>query len=240
MDGAGDQLLSRAGLPEDQHRGVRGRHLFHLQQHPPDRLRLPDDLLVGLFDLDLVAQVVILRLEPVRQLFYLGQGLLDPVIGPPALQGVSEHVPQEAESLHEQVGPGSLDPVGGEGDQTDHSPTDTQRNEQERLDPPHIHAVFFLAPQVVGKLVHVRDPEHVPALPHYRPDRHLLVDYLGRDLDSRKGVGVGLVQPAVLRQELPDAAPLEGEEIDDSLQPLLDLLVDVAYGHQDEVGGEVG
>ena len=240
MDGAGDQFLARAGFSVDEHRGIRGSHLLHLQQNSPDGLGLADDLLIGLLDLDLVAQVVILRLKPVRQLFDLGERFLDPLIGPLALQGVSEHVPQEAESLHEQVGPDPLDPVGGEGDQTFHRSPHAQGNEQERLDASHLSAVLFLAPQVVGKLVDVRDPEHLAPLPHHRPDRHRVINHLGRVLDSGKGVGVGHVQPAVLRQELPDAATVEGEEIDDLLQSLFDLQIHVAYGHMDEGGREVG
>ena len=44
MDGAGNELLARAGLAVDQHRRFGGRHLFELAQHVAQRRALADDL----------------------------------------------------------------------------------------------------------------------------------------------------------------------------------------------------
>ena len=59
----GRQLLAGPGLTKDEHCGVGvGNHPDGLE-HPPHRRRLPDHLAVAPFDLDLLLQVDVLRLE---------------------------------------------------------------------------------------------------------------------------------------------------------------------------------
>jgi hypothetical protein len=43
VDGTGDQLLSRAGLSQQQHRGIAGGHHIDQLQHPPQRPALSHD-----------------------------------------------------------------------------------------------------------------------------------------------------------------------------------------------------
>src|SRR5262249_23261373 len=63
MDGARDQLLSGAGLAEDEDRGVRRRHQLDLLEGVRQRPALPDDLLEVVGGLDLFLQLQVLALQ---------------------------------------------------------------------------------------------------------------------------------------------------------------------------------
>src|SRR5919106_6834689 len=54
---SGDQLLSRAGLSEDQDRRVRDRDLLDVIQDAPQRFALPENLIKSTAALDLLPQI---------------------------------------------------------------------------------------------------------------------------------------------------------------------------------------
>src|SRR5262249_48954931 len=60
VDRARDQLLSAAGLAEDEDRGVRRRHQIDLLEGVRQRAALPDDLLEVVDGLNLVLEVEVL------------------------------------------------------------------------------------------------------------------------------------------------------------------------------------
>src|SRR5262249_8921395 len=63
VDRARDQLLSSAGLAEDEDRGVRRRHQIDLLEGARQRPALPDDLLEVVDGLDLVLEVTVLAVQ---------------------------------------------------------------------------------------------------------------------------------------------------------------------------------
>jgi pimeloyl-ACP methyl ester carboxylesterase len=67
VDGASDQLLSRASLARDQDRGVGGRHLRQVSEDGLQRWGRADDLLEHERLIDLFAQGQVFVLEPVFQ-----------------------------------------------------------------------------------------------------------------------------------------------------------------------------
>src|SRR5689334_21062891 len=56
VDGAGDQFLSRAGLAQNQNRGIGRGHLGDLTQHLAQRFRRADDVLEHRLSIDLLSQ----------------------------------------------------------------------------------------------------------------------------------------------------------------------------------------
>ena len=63
MDRARDQLLSGAGLAQDQDGGIGRRHQIDLLERVPERAALPDDLLEVVDGLDLLLEVEILAVQ---------------------------------------------------------------------------------------------------------------------------------------------------------------------------------
>src|SRR4029077_20045476 len=56
MNGTRDELFSRAGFTEYQHRGIRGCHLANLRDHCAEGLRRSDDFFVHRRTIDFLAQ----------------------------------------------------------------------------------------------------------------------------------------------------------------------------------------
>ena len=76
----GDELLTGAGLAQDQHRGVGGRDLLDLVEHLAHRFAGTDDLLE--VTLDLLLQIDVLGLQAVLERIDLRQGLAQIRLGP--------------------------------------------------------------------------------------------------------------------------------------------------------------
>ena len=83
MDGIGDQLLARARLAADQHRGIPFGHLPDLLEDDAHLVGMPDDVGKAMLGLDLLAQIVAL----------LAQG---PLFG--------RHPPGELHGLADEIG----------------------------------------------------------------------------------------------------------------------------------------
>jgi len=74
VDRPGDELLAGARLAEDEDGGVGRRDHLHLGEDPPQGGALPDDPAVGQGEVDLLAQVRVLFLEPPSQPVDLREG----------------------------------------------------------------------------------------------------------------------------------------------------------------------
>ncbi len=128
VDGPGHELLARARLAGDKHRGLGGRGLVHHGQHQSHRLGLADDLVqpVAVLQVHLQQSVLLLGLGHLDGLgdreeqFLIGEGLGDVVEGADlhgldrgldgAVGGHDEHRDVGVVSLHvlEHVLPGEL------------------------------------------------------------------------------------------------------------------------------------
>ena len=73
MQSASDQLLSGAGFPVDQHRGVQLRYELDLRQHAAKILRIPDDVPVVETLTDLLLKIDIFARQPRFGVFELGK-----------------------------------------------------------------------------------------------------------------------------------------------------------------------
>src|SRR5207245_9361357 len=62
-----DQLLASPGLPEDEYAAIGRGDLLNLPKHREEWRTRPDEFLEGMLPTNLLLQVDVLRLEPVRE-----------------------------------------------------------------------------------------------------------------------------------------------------------------------------
>src|SRR6266850_2987841 len=78
VNGAGDQLLAGSGLAEDEHAGIRRRHLLDLAERGAQGRARPDELLERMLAANLLLQIDVLTYESVAQIahFFVRQAVV--------------------------------------------------------------------------------------------------------------------------------------------------------------------
>ncbi len=209
VDGPRDQLLAGAGFAQYEYSGVGAGNLPYLLQNVADGLGFADDLLVPVLHIDLVAQVDVFRLQAVLQLPYFREGSLDLLVGPFSFQRVGENLPKQAESLRKFVRPLRLDAVGNEGDGADDDAPHAGGDEHHGFDAPLVPAVLFFLPEPVRQFLDIGNAEDLSEQDHFDPYRYPVHQFVRGLFDAGKRVGMGDVQAASVRGEMPDAASFE-------------------------------
>ena len=130
MHGFGEQLFARARLARQQHRGIGGGHAPDLAQHGFHRRALRDDPVVADVGRELLAQVLVVELQPFFELRDLRVGVLQREIGPLAFEGVREDVRHDREPFLQHIRPLALSPQRTEAEGTHDGTAHDQRERQ--------------------------------------------------------------------------------------------------------------
>ena len=240
MHGFREELLARARLAGQQHRGIGGGHSPDLAQHGFHRRALRDDRVVARVGRELLAQVLVVELEPFFELHDLRVGVLQREIGSLALERVREDVRHGRETIPQDLGPLTLVPQRTECERTHDGSSRDQRKRQVRL------WSVLLEECAVNrrfrwKLGQVREPE---GLALEDPAKGIRQDLVRND----RGNGLAplddplmrvLENPAVGRP-LKQRAAIDGEELDERSQRARDLGIHVRGRGADEPSGDVG
>ncbi len=128
MDCRREELLPRARLANQQHRGASRGDLIDLRQHALDGRALAHDVRRPVQLLDLLLEVLVLveQLVPEPGVLVKGLGELD--IRPLASQRTGEDLPQQNQSIDNLRGPRALVPHRAEGQRPHDSAANFQRN----------------------------------------------------------------------------------------------------------------
>ena len=108
VDRAREQLLASAGFPEQQHGGGRGRDARSEFDGRADRRAGAADLLEGSVPANRFTQVPVLGFEVPLELSQLGNALPELQFDVPAVHGVGQDLPEDAQALDVRVAPGAI------------------------------------------------------------------------------------------------------------------------------------
>jgi hypothetical protein len=241
VDRPGQELLPRARLPKEQHRGVHRRHLRDPSQDMPDGQAPPHDVVETVRAVDLFAEVDVLGFEVRLKLADLGEAR--PQLGFRSLpvEGVREDLPQRPHAGHRDVRPRPRRLEGARPEGADEAAPDGDREDQDGLDagPSHVLALpAGLEGQVIWQSL---DPEGLAEEESVVDPWHIcLQEGVRVGLDRRTRPRVGGTEARAVGGELREGRVVRAEALDELAQGALDLRVDPLGLDPGEAGGELG
>ena len=198
-----------------------------------------DNRIVARLVRELLAEVLVVELEPFFELHDLRVGLLQREIGSLARERVREDVRHGRETIPQDLRPLTLVPHGAECERTDDRSSRDQRKRQVRL------WSVLLEECAVNrrfrwKLIQAREPEGLAVEDPAKGIRQGLVrNEWGNRLASLDDPLMRVLENPAVGGPLKQRAAIDGEELDERSQRGRDLGIHVRGGDVDEPGGDV-